>query len=596
MERAGVAPTGRTLPHTQEAWFADKRTMPQATTHYLNRLGKLRDQLIHQESENLNRSLDRFREQTYNRNQVQTNVMQRQGAFTVHKEVDGPRKHKKAQLDKQQRMDKARKGRIPPKLDPLQGERLIDTTVPEGVGSVSSPPSSQDPNSLYASYDNVGELLVSEQAAKVDLKNLHRSLRPQQSIPNVHRKAHKQTEPLMLYTDESENDPGPSARSDTFVRQMALHQKTQKGLYKGNKRRQLLRGDDDEVDLYPETFPFDIPDSHDGSEMDHEAGRSNGYYVPSTSPIEWDRTDPNGIKYKLPRYKDVHRPAPPPVTMRGVPTKPTWPSLRVPIQNNVNITRQNVKEYEKHTQKHTNGVRRRSCMFCTQPNISQQLDYILFSRTQTTVDQKEPRSPSLPPGTVINRIGQDGQEFVNGDVVVDEDIVTTNSLRATAIPEVPSLDVIDTVLHANQPDGVSAQPSRREVDSPRKRLVIEMPNIMLSAPTPQGNPSPEQTEAKSQLFKETRQNRLREKEVGALIEDLKDLSKVEQDLKVQAGEGEDSVIWWIQIDWIPSIAYIHGNINIGSSIVSKIRMVENSGLQSSCEGKGILLYYYEFQY
>ncbi|KAK2151498.1 hypothetical protein LSH36_361g03027 [Paralvinella palmiformis] len=551
---------------TSVEWFEDHRFTRQHNAKYLKKLESLRTEVIAQEQVNLSQTFNRLKTDGYGGNNHGDVIksISRTKAPSVRETY--PERFKRLQ---RQRNDALQKRKQPHgtagigqqtgsnRISALQGEKLIESVAPEDRdcdcrssdnGEASDARSGQSVwDSLTArdviTYQKSRLGQVKNNNAATNIINNLGSLQHQSSIPNLGRKSMKQPKPLLPLNDYE------LRRTDSFIRQMALHQKDARGLYKGANRRHLLRGDTDEiVDLTPEAFRFDVLSE---KQFVNGIGPINvkQYTVPVPTPVLWpqtptDRRRPNKSAQSKPQSAERIEAVRDQPDLDDAETATENPEC--PGESGEGETRED-ESLEFRLYKHVDyplPVRPVHPTLLRTPTSVYAPTNKGYIRVLETVNQRASRR-----GQALGRSGLD-ELRISG---TNSDSHRSNQQMADFMKDHPdtvsvktdagdvilvnrsntalnwSMDRASTMTYANTPEYTRTTtptnlPSGHGGDR-KISLVVQMPDIILNPPTPSRrlNSAADET---VHLRKTFRQNELREKELIKLLDDVKELNDI----------------------------------------------------------------------
>ncbi|XP_064598618.1 LOW QUALITY PROTEIN: uncharacterized protein LOC135464962 [Liolophura sinensis] len=274
MQRVGAEP-GR--PPNTASWFEDSQTTYRHHAAYLNRLRKLRQDLIDHEHNKLAKALERFQ----TRDSSSTFYLsQRIPGRAAHKRTSGP-----ILSNASERFRRSKKTSDAPDLETIQGKQLLESQGDKEHEEVQVP-----------------QPLDKNEIDRTVRENLKRLLQPKPScsIPTIGRRNYTHS-----YSTEKENSAeingaqlSPRSMS---VRRSQTHHKFPLSTGIRNGKKQLIRPDSDELDLSPSTFKFERlkkEGSFSRGYVQPEKGVYNVFYVPC-SP------DPAGRQFQDEEYRET---------------------------------------------------------------------------------------------------------------------------------------------------------------------------------------------------------------------------------------------------------------------------------------------------
>ncbi|ELT95092.1 hypothetical protein CAPTEDRAFT_202979 [Capitella teleta] len=394
---------------TELEWYRDARSDPTSQAAYLGKLAKLRKELLEQDKNYSSKTLRRLQETEDHFVQEHRHSALLSNTGTPHSPRESlPERHKRLLAERQRQIEIRRQGRNQPTLKGLVGRSL--TTLSTDVHLVAKESDRLENDAL--SWEAL-TMLVQQQTNR--LPNSEKSLKPQYSIPNIGRRALKNPE-LSL-----------QPRDETFIRQMSLHEKDSKGLYKGKKRRNLMAADKDEVDLSPHTFRFDLP-----AGSANENGQTRRAYHPGcVSPVtpntalENQKKQVETQKHQIKRYFNPRQIGYTPARVMYLPPMsfpirqyhetPRPMLLSIPVQLEI------LSQFRKHTRHEgilTEEERSLNhCLFCQNPSLSMVsiglgqyiMTHIRPSNPEHQAEKQQ--SPEAPPQSpvldnIIDKVGE----------------------------------------------------------------------------------------------------------------------------------------------------------------------------------------------
>ena len=512
MQKAGVRPHMQSDSKSPE-WFEDQRYQPNQQAQYLKKLSRLREDLIHQDIYN-------------NKKRSSPEALQRGELVTKQKE--GGRNGYNAVMDRQKkiqmermkyfqkhrgRQDSERVGRIDvrPLTDvtsmpstereqvvhdrPYESARTNDNKFAsnsfanERVPKMSkvSLPYLTSPSENFASqgddimhHDVINDMIENERRRSRDRHD--QDLFPghyTSSIPNIGRRALKHPGVMI-------NHPFDIARGkqDSCIKQVSIHKKDRRGLYKGkksSKKISILRADADEMDLSPDFISF-----YSSKYLDD----NDTLLVPCTTPI------PNLAESENGQYRQY--------------TKDDLTELRRQFHRHRTHTETEMDAH--HTGRQGEGINHstsKSCVFCKHPEML----------------------PFAIPASEYMVLPGDKSTHA-----------TNHATDLTATNHIPKLKFAEERPNKK----LSVREKRRNivVDVPQ---VEEVPSFVVQSPSPNVSFHHEVGENRDSverhrngvLYKTFKQNELRKREISNLLEDVKELNQLTRHLEEGASEDEE---------------------------------------------------------
>lgn len=516
-------------------WFKDDRYKPQQQAEYLNKLSKLRSDLIQHENTNVSEALSRFQANGRYRRQAQKKAMERNMRGQSDRETL-PDKHRRLLLEKAHRLQAHRKGKPSPKIDVLKGEKALDNMADTSTVSSSTTPGESDIGEEIAKQrsrlEGINQAKVRWRGASSKTKSPKSQRDLPVITPNNGWRALKQPGKLLPLRkpDDGSKDVRPQSKADR--------------LRKRSKQRQLIRGDTDELDLCPESYKLDTADRGGGgddggddgdNEEDEEGSTHTGYSVPTTTPTNSAQGDRShgyffpGDRTRVPlpmiipyaqSYRLRH------LRRRGLVRQRQFQhqSLQQVVHAVTENQRQGFKpdlpktkinppvKSETEKQDRPNP---KNCILCEHPELMPQLIPVC------TVDEGE-----------VSQGDTEDDELLRTDFVHSEDNNSNQGDSKAPSPSPAAAAALTLKADIHIPQVGIVTPSLSP-DSTRTSLSGDMPNIIFCPPTPvvpDDIEVPEQEEDGS-LRQTAQQKRVRDREIKNLLEDLHELNGITQVLE-----------------------------------------------------------------
>ena len=538
--------TGLQRMRTSIKWFEDHRCAPQHNARYLKKLETLRTDLIHNDTSSYSQTLTRLTGGDSTGKQTDATPVRPKPKLVASSSDSYPERFKRIQRQRQELLERRRKVDRSVKIDPLKGEKLIDSKRTDEKQTDQSEGTTIDIYDVIASQQARLNQATAEQNGVTYIKPQHQS-----SIPNLGRKSLVHQKPLLSL------DKYNHKRSESFIRQMSLHQKDEKGLYKCSTHRHLLRGDKDEIDLTPDSFRFDLPLERSisySSSMD--SGKQ--YSVPVSSPIQWhNSTD------KLPSVNQTNSEHSETsiIGSNGSTRETNAASVRSSGKTPDSIRQEGMRTNPVECHHPKGPVHPALLRTTTSIYAPTRTGYIRILETENQKANRGQQSKGMrqTKGSRLPKWSSSGSTPLEGLRVNG----STKSQRTGSMPDtvreypstVPVRDEHGDVILVNQSDTAldftfNTTPEMTCVNTPehtpgldtpvdqlstmsenKMNLVVQMPDIILNPPTPTPTRLVHSADDVVSLRKTFRQNELREREVANLLEDVKELTEISEQLK-----------------------------------------------------------------
>lgn len=266
MERAGVGPrSARTLP-----WFENERETYQHHAEYLQRLSKLREELIREEQSNLANALERLRMRSYGREYVYSKPKEKPFGKRHSAMPENPQR--KTLITTLEKFQKMRPKKLPPKILPLEGKSLLEsTTTPrverqQGIERPSAERSVEESVRLNLQRLN-GHTVASIPRGR---RNTHRDMYVESSAMRKH-----------LKSSDANNSSG---QDDKIAQMQKQRQKALRMKQEAQKAEQSR--------MAPQSFRIDSSNDEDKMNLESLKDYYCVYYIPAPSPEQvTDRSD-----------------------------------------------------------------------------------------------------------------------------------------------------------------------------------------------------------------------------------------------------------------------------------------------------------------
>ncbi|KAK3593482.1 hypothetical protein CHS0354_037004 [Potamilus streckersoni] len=258
MERAGVDPRrAKSMP-----WFDNDRDHFTHHAEYLQRLSKLREELVSQEHVNLANALERLHMRSYGREYIFSRPKPK-GRHSRHNETQ----KRKSLITTFERFQRMRPKRSPPLIMPLEGKQLLEPTEPEKdrVETKEQP----TPQQLRKSVNESVRI------------NLERLVNHNASIPSINRNASTHRDIVVENYSKSKTYSHALKKNSSHVGN-GFHIEDRNGLRKSIRQPQWSnrQGLEDMI-LAPQSFQRD-KNVNDRMPSDYYCV----YYIPAPSPAQ----------------------------------------------------------------------------------------------------------------------------------------------------------------------------------------------------------------------------------------------------------------------------------------------------------------------
>ena len=258
MERAGVGPrSARTLP-----WFEHERETFQHHAEYLQRLSKLREELLREEQSNLASALDRLKMRSYGKEFVYSHP--KENTFTKRHSALPESPQRKALVTTLEKFQQMRPKKIPPKILPLEGKSLLEPPVSERTERQTVQTKQATNRSIDESVRLNLQRLNGHTVASIPRgrKNTFRDMFVESSSMRKHVKA---------------NDANNSSGQEDKIAQM--HRQRQKAM---RMKQEALKAE--QARLAPQSFRLESANDEDKMNMESLKDYYTVYYIPAPSP------------------------------------------------------------------------------------------------------------------------------------------------------------------------------------------------------------------------------------------------------------------------------------------------------------------------
>ncbi|XP_066264260.1 uncharacterized protein [Branchiostoma lanceolatum] len=222
----------------QPEWFEDQRGVPEQQSKYLLKLRSLREGLIRQEQANLNNALGRIQRQNY---AGKHNAKPFYNRKPLPHAQSTPFHRKAPHLE---RLKRIREMKPPPRLEPLQGQPMLSSTVPTKTGVSTSNKTPREDDDVDILMESWKKRYLSEPGAKIGPSQLQALLHPTHSIPNVGRRAIGSPKDLSL----------SFSREDSFTKQKPLNRPPRYA-----RRSVTSQQSNEHINLEPDVASYQLP-------------------------------------------------------------------------------------------------------------------------------------------------------------------------------------------------------------------------------------------------------------------------------------------------------------------------------------------------
>lgn len=481
-------------------WYEDHRYHPSHQAAYLGKLSRWRKDLLDQEELHLHKDLRRFQENDIEQQRLllQRTQLSQRSLFSCPQE-SMPERHKRLLTERWRRFECTRRSDPHPDIGVIEGKRFNEKS-PESIHPVS--PFSEDDLTT----------IIQQQTMRLPITD------------KVSAFPHDESESLTINSKKATGTPSDAKENTSPLHEIQFHQKDLRGLYHGLRRWNTAQTSTNDLDLTPDSFKFDLPESL--------LRRGRPYQQsPFVSP-RVDKSFPAATKLQRPLNQSFFKQNIGSgksnqvlyIQHSDTMEHSTPLTLSQPVQHE--ILRQH-RLHLKHRRKQSSMP---TCFFCQNPSLSMisvgMGQYIIaHSKVRETKPEATQPNDSLK-GPCLTSIKQRSQTITS--------IKRSSTIISAPRSPSPKFDfIINRIGDANSvsngaPQTPVASECGEDDHAVKRDLTIEMPSLSLRPATPhhettQGeNPS---------LVDAVAQNQERGKEVRALLDDVKQLNNASASLE-----------------------------------------------------------------
>ena len=464
MERAGVGPrSARTLP-----WFEHERETYQHHAEYLQRLSKLREELIREEQSNLASALDRLKMRSYGKEYVYSRP--KENTFTKRHSALPESPQRKALVTTLEKFQKMRPKKLPPKILPIEGKSLLEPPVSERIERQTAQTKPVSNRSVDESVRMNLQRLNGHTVASIPRgrKNMFRDMFVESSSMRKHVKP---------------NDANNSSGQEDKIAQM--HRQRQKAQ---RMKQEALRAE--QARLAPQSFRLESANDEDRMNMESLKDYYTVYYIPAPSPA------PEQIMTERSEF------------LPSIPSQQSCPhiSSEISLKNGKGGAPLEVKYGQ------NRGYNRIGMDVPISPctcNCTCRM-FISGNKLQSPFGHVDPFNSQQT--SFYNRFdtGTGNCSQVNGS--------NRNNSRDTESEEWSDTQQYTHSLVKSQ--------NGNSLNGDKRQIVVDMPTIVFNTPsTPEPTSASALNVAGGGLVKAFKQKELRQKELSNLMEDVKELNK-----------------------------------------------------------------------
>ncbi|KAI8497759.1 hypothetical protein Bbelb_244110 [Branchiostoma belcheri] len=189
----------------QPEWFEDQRGVPEQQSKYLLKLRSLREGLIRQEQANLNNALGRIQRQNYSGKHNAKPFYNRKPLAHAQ---STPFHRRAPHLE---RLKRIREMKPPPRLEPLQGQPMLSSTLPTKTGGATNNKSPREEDDVDILMESWKKRYLSEPGAKIGPSQLQVCCKKQEEPVEIDKN------PLVPGRGSNSQPPGHLVKSDALT-------------------------------------------------------------------------------------------------------------------------------------------------------------------------------------------------------------------------------------------------------------------------------------------------------------------------------------------------------------------------------------------